>query len=85
MAKCLGFRTRCAVGALALACLATGAAQAQFMTGSYPVIIVPPPPAQSMVMPKPPKPRPTPPPAPTPLPDAGSDQTKCYQGRAKIC
>ncbi len=85
MASGLRFRARCAAGGLALAWLATAPAQAQFMTGSYPVIIVPPP-AQTMVMPKLPKPRETPPPAPpSPLPDAGVDQSKCYQGRAKIC
>ncbi len=55
------------------------------MSGAYPVIMVPPP-AQGMVMPKPLKPKQTaPPPAAPPPPDAGVDQSKCYQGRAKIC
>ena len=86
MAGGCGFWARCAAGGLALACLATGPAEAQFMTGAYPVIIVPPPPAQGMVMPKAMKPRQaTPPPAEPPAPNTGIDQSKCYQGRAKIC
>jgi hypothetical protein len=56
-----GFHSRaaafCAAG-LALAGLTAVPAQAQFMSGPYPVIVVPPPPAQQMVMPKKPKPQP---------------------------
>ncbi len=46
MAKSWGIRARRVAGALALAGFATAPAQAQFMTGAYPVLIVPPP-AQS--------------------------------------
>lgn len=85
MAKSWGIRARRVAGALALAGFATAPARAQFMTGAYPVLIVPPP-AQSLVIPKPPKPRQTQPPEPSaPQPDTGGDQSRCYQGRAKIC
>ncbi len=47
----------CAAG-FALAGLTGAPAQAQFMSGPYPVIVVPPPPAQQMIMPKKPKPQP---------------------------
>ena len=48
---------------LALAVAATAPAQAQFMTGPYPVIIVPPPPAQNLVVPQAPRPAQQPKPA----------------------
>ena len=68
------------VGA-ALAVAANPPAQAQFMTGNYPVIIVPPP-AQNFVVPKP---KPTPPPKTNDAPPPAPDQSKCYQGRARVC
>jgi hypothetical protein len=71
---CLG------VGA-ALAVAASPLAQAQFMTGTYPVIIVPPP-AQNFVVPKP---KPTPPPKTNDARPPALDQSKCYQGRARVC
>ena len=71
---CLG------VGA-ALAVAASPLAQAQFMTGNYPVIIVPPP-AQNFVVPKP---KPTPPPKTNDARPPALDQSKCYQGRARVC
>ena len=75
---------RLGVGA-ALAVAASPPAQAQFMTGNYPVLIVPPP-AQNLVVPKPkpvqaPKVDVPPPDAPPRAPD----QSKCYQGRARVC
>ena len=84
MGENVGLRGRLAVALLALGC-AVGPAEAQFMTGAYPVIIVPPPPAQSLVMPKrstPPAPRaaqPTPDPAPP-------TQPACLpHGRTVVC
>jgi hypothetical protein len=62
-------------------------AQAQFMSGAYPVITVPPPPAQSMVMPARPKPRPAPPVVAAPPPDASPpQQLHCqYHGQTRVC
>ena len=68
---CLG------VGA-AIAVIASPPALAQFMTGNYPVIIVPPPPAQNLVVPKP---KPIQPPKPDGL---GPSQLHChYQGQTR--
>ena len=71
--------------ALAFAVVAASPAEAQFMTGPYPVIVVPPPPAQNYVIPRPS-------PAQTPRPDApprdasGPPEIKCYyQGQTKVC
>jgi hypothetical protein len=71
--------------ALAFAVAAAPPAEAQFMTGPYPVIVVPPPPAQNYVIPRPS-------PAQTPRPDApprdasGPPEIKCYyQGQTKVC
>jgi hypothetical protein len=80
------FRTRFAVGGLAVAfLLATGPAESQFMSGTYPVIIVPPP-AQNMVMPKPAKPKQTTPQPPPPSDASETPQANChYQGQTRIC
>jgi hypothetical protein len=70
---------------LAIALAAGGPAQAQFMTGPYPVIVVPPPPAQNFVLPKP---RPVQQPnAAVPPPDAPPPgQVQChYEGRTRVC
>jgi hypothetical protein len=70
---------RLGVGA-ALAVAASPLAQAQYMTGNYPVIVVPPP-AQNLVVSRP---KPTPPPKTNDASPA-PDQIKCYQGRARVC
>jgi hypothetical protein len=72
--------SRLGVGVAVLAVAASPPAEAQFMTGSYPVIIVPPP-AQNFVVPKP---KSTPPPKTNDAPPA-PDQIKCYEGRARVC
>ncbi len=85
MANRFRLRRRVAAAAIAFGGLAAGPADAQFMTGAYPVIIVPPPQEQHMGMPKKPKP-PTPPqsvPAPSPDEhDPGLSQN--YQGRTRV-
>ena len=84
MTKTLGHGRRLAAVGLALGCLASPA-RAQFMTGAYPVIVVPPPPGQSMVMPKKPKLQPAPqetPPAPPDETSPGLSQN--YQGRTRV-
>jgi hypothetical protein len=68
---CLG------VGA-AIAVIASPPALAQFMTGNYPVVVVPPPPAQNLVVLKP-KPVQARKPA-----DSGPSQLHChYQGQTR--
>ena len=68
-----------------LAVVASHPAQAQFMSGNYPVIVVPPPPAQNLVLPKP-APKPAPPPqTPARPPEAPPlEQGQCYHGRTKV-
>jgi hypothetical protein len=71
---------RLGVGA-ALAAAASPLAQAQYMTGNFPVIIVPPP-AQNLVVSRP---KPTPPPKTNDAPPQAPEQIRCYQGRARVC
>jgi hypothetical protein len=80
------FPTLFAIAGLALETAAATSARAQFMSGPYPVIIVPPPSPESMVVPKPIQRR-SPPakPAEAPLPNAGIDQSKCYHGQENVC
>jgi hypothetical protein len=69
----------------ALVVAANAPAEAQYMS-NYPVIIVPPPPAQNLSLPKPaPKPAQPATTAPPPASPPPPDQSKCYQGRAKLC
>ena len=85
MAHGRSFRGLFAVIGLTLGFAVCAPAKAQFMSGTYPVIVVPPPPAQSMVMPKPPKVRQ---PQPIDLPADASEThplTCRYQGQTKIC
>ncbi len=72
--------------AAALALAASAPADAQFMGGNYPVIIVPPPPAQNLVLPRPaPKPA-TKPSTSAPPPEASAPQIQChYQGQTRVC
>jgi hypothetical protein len=73
-----------AAAGLALGCLAVAPADAQFMSGPYPVVVVPPPPAQGMVMPKRPRP-PQPVPQDVQAPPADDQElSRTYQGRAKV-
>ncbi len=86
MANGLGLRRLPAVAGLAIACAAASPAQAQFMSGAYPVLVVPPPPAQGMVMPQRPKPKETRPVAPTPSNESAPQQLRChYEGRTRVC
>ena len=85
MANRPGLRQTIAAAAIALSGFAAEPANAQFMTGAYPVIIVPPAQEQNMGMPKKPKPQTPPQTAPTPPPDQhdpGLSQN--YQGRTRV-
>ncbi len=82
----LSFRALFATAWVALA-LGAAPACAQFMSGAYPVITVPPPPAQSMVMPAKPKPRPatSAPDAPPAGASAPQPLTCRYHGQTRVC
>ena len=87
MGNDLHARASLAAAGFVLAALAAGPANGQFMSGTYPVIVVPPPPAQNMVMPKKPKPPPAQPAAPQP-PQAPTEppQLTCrWQGQTRVC
>ena len=87
MANGLHARALLPAAGLALGALAAGPANAQFMSGTYPVIVVPPPPAQSIVIPRKPKPQSAQPVAPQPPPaPAEPPQVTCrYQGQTRVC
>ena len=86
MANGLRVRAALAIVGFALGCAPMAPAKAQFMSGSYPVIVVPPPPAQSMVMPRRQK---LPAPAPAPQAPANASEPRplnChYQGQTRVC
>jgi hypothetical protein len=77
-----GLRRLLAAAGFAFGSLAVAPADAQFMSGAYPVVVVPPPPAQGFVMPKRPKPQQPQNVQAPPAPDPGLSQD--YQGRTRI-